>query len=67
MPIVKNTLGLVAFSDFGTLGTNINAPDAFDWRVSIGVGLRLLVAPISAQPLTEITTHAINIGVSYSF
>jgi outer membrane protein assembly complex protein YaeT len=51
VPVVKNTLGLVAFSDFGTLGTNINAPDAFKWRVSIGVGLRLIVAPISAQPL----------------
>ena len=50
-PLVKDTLGLVAFIDTGTLATDLWAPDAGLWRLSTGLGLRILIPAFGSRPL----------------
>jgi outer membrane protein insertion porin family len=50
-PLVQDTLGVVAFLDAGTLGTTLDAPDAFKWRVSVGFGLRVRIPIFGERPL----------------
>jgi len=51
VPVVRGTLAVVGFVDWGTLATSIDSDDAFRLRASVGIGLRLVVPIISNQPL----------------
>ena len=50
-PLVKDTLGLVAFVDGGTLATSLWEDDAGKWRLSTGLGLRILIPAFGSRPL----------------
>ncbi len=46
-PLIDNYLRGVVFTDQGTLGNDITLDD---WRVSVGVGIRLQVAFLAQAP-----------------
>ncbi len=50
-PLIARTLSVVAFTDFGTLGTNIYEDDAFRWRWTAGLGLRIVIPFLGERPL----------------
>jgi outer membrane protein insertion porin family len=50
-PLIADTLGIVVFLDTGTLGTDVEAPDAFLWRLSTGFGIRLTIPILGDRPL----------------
>jgi outer membrane protein insertion porin family len=50
-PLVGDDIKGVVFTDFGTLGTGIDEPDAWNLRVTLGVGLRVKIPMFGDQPL----------------
>jgi outer membrane protein insertion porin family len=50
-PLFGDTISLVAFTDFGTLGTAIDEDDAWKWRWTVGPGLRIKVPALGPNPL----------------
>ncbi len=50
-PVAEDILSLVAFVDGGSLGTSIYEDDAFEWRLAVGFGIRLKVAPLGDAPI----------------
>lgn len=50
-PLVEDTLGVVAFVDSGTLATSLWEEDAGLWRLSVGLGLRILIPAFGSRPL----------------
>ncbi|MDJ0974163.1 MAG: BamA/TamA family outer membrane protein [Planctomycetota bacterium] len=50
-PLIAKTLGVVAFTDFGTVATSLWEDDAGDWRLSVGFGIRLVVPMLGSRPL----------------
>ena len=50
-PIILNTLGVVAFSDWGTLATTLWDDDAGLWRLTAGFGLRVVIPTFGDRPL----------------
>lgn len=50
-PLISQTIGVVAFADWGTVATSIDSDDAGRWRLAVGFGLRLIVPVLGDRPL----------------
>ena len=51
IPIVKDTFGVAAFCDAGTLATTFRGPDSGLWRVAVGFGVRIKIPMLGPTPI----------------
>jgi outer membrane protein insertion porin family len=50
-PLLEDIVSGVAFLDWGTLGTSIHEDDAFEPRVSVGLGVRVKIPMLGNTPI----------------